>query len=360
MSLLNDMLRDLERRQPGVVTGQAGVFRDVIHVRGADRHVPILGGGRRAWTAAAVLALAAGYLLTPLLVGGVQQTRSTLPGPVTHPVDAARAGLGGFESLQLAAHLERVPARFAAAAPGVVAPRPPAPVSGGPPGDTLTMLHNALRPAPAGTASTTVTSPSPVVKKPVAASDPHAVARLRYAEATQLAETQRGREADDALRQALQLWPGFTDARVLLIARLLAQGDLDGANEQLQAGLGHTPGDVHLVDLRARWLAASGELGAALQVLHETRPALNEHPDHYALLAALSRQADQHQVAVDIYRELLAVWPDNGIWWLGLAMSLEAAGHADGARQAYARVLDKPGVPADLAAYARQRQQVLN
>lgn len=126
-------------------------------------------------------------------------------------------------------------------------------------------------------------------------------------------------QGETLLNQALAEYPDDIRSRLKLASLLYGRGAISQAREQLQHGLKQAP---HQADLRlglARLLAEEQRYPAALQVLSEARPTMNEHLDYYSLKAEMARRAGQCEQATELYRELLSV-NSVGSWWLGLGL----------------------------------------
>src|SRR5579885_3546730 len=76
----------------------------------------------------------------------------------------------------------------------------------------------------------------------------------------------------------------------------------------------------------------TGETGKAIELLTRDAPSPADDPDYHALLAALLQRAGRHGDAIVSYRRLLSVRPQNGLWWMGLGISLSASGQRQQAR----------------------------
>jgi len=89
-------------------------------------------------------------------------------------------------------------------------------------------------------------------------------------------------------------------------------------------------------------------------VLEKVRAEGANQPEYLALLATLYQRAGRQADAVETYRQALGQRPQEGRWWLGLGISLEAQKNWTAAGEAYQRakasVLDPK-----LARYAEQR-----
>lgn len=118
--------------------------------------------------------------------------------------------------------------------------------------------------------------------------------------------------------------------------------------------------DAGLRMLKARRLMVEGYLGEAIHTLEATVTAITENPDYHALLAALYQQQGRSNDAIHAYAKLLESHADMADWWAGMAIALDHAGNPGAARKAYERALQTEGLRDELAHYARQRVQQLN
>ncbi len=147
----------------------------------------------------------------------------------------------------------------------------------------------------------------------------------------------RQAEAEQALREALQMDPRQLRARETLAALYFNSGRLSEAQALLAEGVRLSPRAAGLVQFYARLMADQGELDTALTALQRARPPLEENPDYHALLAALYQRAGRHEPAAWTYRQLLAQRGTQAAWWMGLGISLEALGDTAPALEAYVK-----------------------
>ena len=166
--------------------------------------------------------------------------------------------------------------------------------------------------------------------------------------------------AEKALQQALLLNPQLLDARIKLIG-LLQKDRRDGlVEDQLQQGLKLHPNSYELRKSYARHLLQAGRVAAAVQALRVTPlPDVAKDHEYHALLGALLQEAGDYPAAVATYRQLLEYSSAEPLWWIGLAISLDQSGAAVKAKQAYQQALDLPGLQVDLQNYAHNRLQAL-
>lgn len=228
-------------------------------------------------------------------------------------------------------------------------------------------LSPPVREADATTASATAARPEPAVApeaglvRQAAPSTP----RQRAANLCRdgIAALQEGRllESEAALRGALAVEPGHMIARDMLLRLLASQQRTSDMRTELAAGVREAPGHLPYRLRYARLLIEEGALSEAQeQLLRRPRPAIADAPDLYAMLATLYQRRGQYAEAAQTYRALLAVRPQQALWWMGLGIALEGTSSMEPARQAYRQALDRGGLSAGLQDYIRQRLAVLD
>jgi Flp pilus assembly protein TadD len=165
--------------------------------------------------------------------------------------------------------------------------------------------------------------------------------------------------AIDHFQRAVRAQPDHSKARQFLVAVLVDRGDLQSAARFAEEGLGYNSRDPVLLRTLARIQFEKGDGEAALAVLARNRPALQDDPDHYALMAAILQKQSKHTEAAELYGQLLRLDPQRGVWWAGLGISLEAMGRAGEARGAFERALGDGSAPPDLRRYSAERAAAL-
>jgi len=157
--------------------------------------------------------------------------------------------------------------------------------------------------------------------------------------------------AEDQLRQSLQLDASYSRARELLAGSYIRAGRYVEAGQLLQQGLKVEPGNYHFAKLYARVLMQQSKQKQALDMLTRYRPALQADQEYYALIAALYQQTKQHQKAINLYKDLLNLQSDRGIWWVGMGISLEKTGKPTEARKAYSMAKESGSLNASMRRY---------
>lgn len=163
--------------------------------------------------------------------------------------------------------------------------------------------------------------------------------------------------ATSRLERLVEDAPGNTEARLLLARLHIEDGRPRKAGELLKAGLEETPAASGIALLWGRLLLDQGQVAMARTVLTEHAPPVAAEPDYHLLLAMAHRQAGESEAAIRTYRHIAETSPGVGAAWVGLGVSLETKGDIEGARSAYRNALG--GNDRRAAAYARQRLAVM-
>jgi MSHA biogenesis protein MshN len=178
-----------------------------------------------------------------------------------------------------------------------------------------------------------------------------------------LADLQDGRmtEALAALQQALRIDPGHDAARQTLVGLLVEANRLDDAMRELESGLARDPRQPALAMLLARLQIERGASG--IETLTRSLPYAGsgtaESAEYHAFLAgALQRQGRQREAA-EQYQQALRTMPGNGVWWMGLGISLQADKRNAEALDAFQKARASGGLKAELQAFVERRIQQL-
>jgi MSHA biogenesis protein MshN len=139
-----------------------------------------------------------------------------------------------------------------------------------------------------------------------------------------LGNLQDGRVSDAmaALRQALQADPRHEAARQTLVGLLIEHGQADEAMHQLQLGLTLDPRQPALAMLLARLQIERG--GSGLETLTRTLPYAAGNAEYHAFMAGALQRQGRHREAAEQYQAALRNGAQNGVWWMGLGISLQA------------------------------------
>ena len=184
---------------------------------------------------------------------------------------------------------------------------------------------------------------------------PHQRAENEYRRAGLLMQQQRREEAITVLEHALQIDPQHSAARQTLAGLLVDAKRTDDAIRKLEEGLALDRTQPALAMMLARLQVEKKELKPAIDTLQRTLPHAADRADYQAFMAALYQRESRHKDAIEHYLIALRKSPQNGLWWMGLAISLQADNRIADAREAYQRAKSSNMLSADLAIFVDQR-----
>jgi len=358
MSLINDMLRDLEARRAtdprvpaGLLPGKdshaaaAGTHRALFISLGVIVFLLALTVAWLAWQRddapqpMATTAPAAG-LPTPAVMPPTPSTAPSMdstPVPVVAPMQSPPA----VELPQLADQLQKAARADHQRPPPTAESRP-------------------RKPALAETAPATVAKAGHplTVEKTVHPPTVQQQAEGEYQRGVRALRSGDHAAAESAFRSALRLDNEHLVARETLAAILLGGGRLIEGGEVLEQGRTFFARNPTLALLLARLRVEQGQTGDAIGILEQSLHAATGRADYLAFLAALYQRERRHDESIESYGRALALQPQQASWWVGMAISLENAGRLDDAVKAYKQAAD--GVlPPQLHEHVHNRLQVL-
>ena len=175
------------------------------------------------------------------------------------------------------------------------------------------------------------------------------------AAAEELAAQGKTARAAARLQALLEREPNVREARLRAARLLLHDGRAGEAEALLEAGRVLDPGDVpiarHLAELRVR----RGDLTGAAQVLAQALERTPGDGEAHGFLAGVQARLGEHPQAAQHYRLALKHQSDHGMWWLGLAISLEGQQDWSGALSAYRRAGSGHGMGNESRRFAHSR-----
>lgn len=360
MSLINDVLREVEERRAGSIAPEPASPANRL-----QRRV------HRNWWAWLLLAIVLGAT-GQVLYSQWDRFSPPMSDPRQHNVQSVAKPADSDQLLALAG-LAALKPPAAPAAPTATAPAsPPLSIEPSPASSRINDTDTANA-ADSTASAATSTHAKPDVKaeplsetQPTEPSAPTSIAIQRSgpprenhpvdAALRALTRNQHG-VAESRLQAHLDQQPDDTRARLLLSNVLLNQERIGTALEVLERGLSAESASELGLPL-ARLLQEMGRAVEAREVLQRYPPALADQPDYHLLLAALERQLGAHTEAAELYRRLTEHDPNNPTAWVGLGASLETLNRQTDAREAYQAALALGD--ARLAAFARQRLAALS
>lgn len=354
MSLINRMLQDLDARagQPGA----APLPSDVRPVAPPARAWPL---NRVAIAAgAAAVVTAAGFAGWRFLGPQPVSAPTSSPAASAAPLPAAPAVAAPVVAFEVPVPpRQEQPAAAPEAAPAAAMDEPPEPVA------------KAAAPVPAkpvkAAAPRIVAAPpvKPAVAKPAAAAQggrvetPAQRADNAYRRALAGLEDGRVTEAIAGLRAALKIDPRHEAARQTLVGLLIEARRPEEAIRELGAALALDPRQPAMAMLMARLQIERGSPG--IDTLLRTLPYAAGNADYHAFLAGALQRAQRHREAIGQYETALRSAPGNGVWWMGLGMSLEAEKRDLEAAVAYRRALDSETLSEPLREFVERKLRQL-
>lgn len=347
MSLINKVLRDLDRRKSAkTLVADTDSMEAVRAARVSSPVSPLKRIAR--WSVATVVTGAA------VVAGGVAQGSISWPGreevkptvaahlvqPAASPPAASAEPPAASAALQATAVLKR-DAPVAAAA------------SSGP------ALHaaNASRPAASKSASPVSVATEARIAKSVPTGTPNERADVHYQRGILAYQSGRIEESAEAFTAALREDKAFVPARQAQAGVLIGQSRGDEAIALLREGLAATPQQPTLSLMLARMLADRGDIEGALSTLKTANGAGNA--DYLGLHAAILQRAERHAEAVELFTAALRLTPGHSVWWMGLGISLSAVNQNAQAREAFTRAKMIGALPPEAVQYVDGRLRQL-
>jgi MSHA biogenesis protein MshN len=174
-----------------------------------------------------------------------------------------------------------------------------------------------------------------------------------YRRALRLQESGQDGAAREELEAAIRQAPEHAEARKLLAKSYAVSGQYQRADELLQ----NSRGDGEAAALRAQIYLKQGKTEQAEQAI-DASPA-DGQPERMAVKAAIKQKQGRYGEAADYYGKAIKVQPSQSKWWLGLAISLEGSERHQEAIQAYQRVLETGAPSREVQRYVESRLSAL-
>lgn len=396
MSLINQVLQDLEKRH----ASESELKSLSPHVRAVPDRPR---SSARLFAIAAIVVV--GLIAVAVFIYGSRHAPGDdAPQIVSKPMAAPVPDLAPVPKQPVAAPIAEPPAQSAAFTPvsrlsdelSLVAPlsaRKEKPATAGRSGkagvenllpDVVTApLPQADKPhAPAVEALSSAELPAkapapvaaPVTPEPIAAADntppvidkqmrevaPSERAEIAFRRGVAQLQEGRANAAELDFRDALKQDPSHGGARQALLGLLLDSGRNSDAEQLLRKALEINPRQPRHAMVLARLEVERGEVTGAINTMVGALPYVQSDPDFHAFLAALLQREGRHREAVDYYRAALRGVPGNGVWMMGLGISLRAANQAAEARDTFQRAIESRQLTPQLQEFVERQLRELS
>jgi MSHA biogenesis protein MshN len=164
-------------------------------------------------------------------------------------------------------------------------------------------------------------------------------------------------DAISALEETLKANPKHDAARQTLVSLLIENRRVDEAMRQLQLGLTLDPRQPSMAMLLARLQIERGASG--IETLTRTLPYAGSNADYHAFLAGALQRQQRHREAAEQYQAALQRVPQNGVWWMGLGISLQAEKRDAEALDAYRKAKGTGSLSPELLGFVDRKIQQL-
>lgn len=199
----------------------------------------------------------------------------------------------------------------------------------------------------------------PVEDIPLKQISPRQQAESEFSKANLAAQEKRIGEALAGYETALHSDPTFKPARLSWVGLLLNLKRNEEAERVLQEGLKLNPHDTSFAMLLARLQVERGAELLALDTLQKNLPDAKDQADYQAFMAVLMQRQNRHQEAIAFFQAALQLVPNNGVWLMGMGISMQAMGRNEDARDAYTRALASNSLNAQLQAFVKKKLKEL-
>ena len=182
---------------------------------------------------------------------------------------------------------------------------------------------------------------------------PQALAVKKITEAEQAIERNDIIKAESLFEEVLLVMPEHETARKQLAALWYGKKSYQDAINLLSQGIALAPQAEEMRLMTARIYYEQGQTRQAYNILRPIKHSVST--ELQALLANTAAELNEHENAVTAYEKLIALEPNIGRWWLGSAVSLDSLGQFIPARNAYKQAIARNNLSSSAMQFARQR-----
>jgi MSHA biogenesis protein MshN len=164
----------------------------------------------------------------------------------------------------------------------------------------------------------------------------------------------------EILKDLLAINPQDLSARNLLLQTLLKSNSSAELDIFLQESLQLFPNHLAFITTQAHSQIQRKQIAAAIATLERVDSSQINEPTYLSLLAAAFQQLQQYQKAAAIYQKLTQIQPDKAEHWLGLGICAENLHHNQTAIMSYRQALNINTLNSQVVDYIKQRLTSLN
>lgn len=347
MSIINQMLRDLDARQASA-SERAGL-------PGGLRTLPPEPVARSKTWLLLPLGLVVGAMIAWYFASRQTSSPAVMPVPETPPPSQTSAQ-SSVPPVAVPATQAPAPQAKSVATPAPVAKVPP-PVAKAPAKPESPAVQPAERrekPAAAPIVEAAPAGETQIEKQPQGGAT-RGQAEAEYRKGMQAAGSGDLAAAIPALRRALEIDAKHVKARQALLSVLAANRQWDEVRQVAQSGLALDPTRTGWASILARLQHEQGDTAGAVKTLETHAAHAIGDADYQGTFAFLLQKRQRYAEAAQHYQAALALRPGEGRWWFGLGLALEAAGRGDEAKTAFGRARDSGNLPVDMLGVIEQK-----
>lgn len=141
---------------------------------------------------------------------------------------------------------------------------------------------------------------------------------------------------------------------------LMSRGMVADATALIDGGLEIAPNHSGFKKVKARLLMSEGNISDAVNILISRAPDVAEDIEYHDLLASAQLSSRDFAGAIISYRGLVEFDQTQGKWWYGYAASNDQLGNSSAARQSYLRAMQYSNLSANLRQRSQERVVALN
>jgi MSHA biogenesis protein MshN len=184
-------------------------------------------------------------------------------------------------------------------------------------------------------------------------------AEFSYQKAVALLQQGRVAEAQESLGESLRAAPDHAASRQTLAGVLVEKKQYAQAEQLLREGLVREGSQPEFAMAMARIQVERGDGRGALETLQQHLPGAKDHAAYQAFLAAMLQRQGQHKPAIEHYLTALRLAPSSASSLVGLGISLQAENHPAEAQEAFSRARTSGGLSPELQNFVEQRLKQL-